>query len=104
MDYGEASLRTDLVPKITAYTVEKIRDLIKLDTLDKKRSVPIYRVRIKKRKECVELKNSSKLCLYCVILQTRAVGYMDNQPERWHPLITGVGSAAMQERQEVIDI
>jgi hypothetical protein len=47
MDFGEASLVTSLVPKIAAYTVEKIRDLIKLDSLDKKRTVPIYRVREK---------------------------------------------------------
>jgi hypothetical protein len=45
MDFGQASVVTDLVPKIAAYTVEKIRDLIKLDSLDKKRTVPIYRVR-----------------------------------------------------------
>jgi hypothetical protein len=42
MDFGQASLVTDLVPKIAAYTMEKIRDLIKLDSLDKKRTVPIY--------------------------------------------------------------
>jgi hypothetical protein len=47
MDFGEASLRTDLVPKISAYTAERIRDLIKLDTLDKKRTVPMYRVRMR---------------------------------------------------------
>jgi hypothetical protein len=80
MDYGEASLRTDLVPKITAYTVEKIRDLIKLDTLDKKRSVPIYRVRIKKCKKCVELQNIVKLYLYCVIYRRgRCVTWTINQ-------------------------
>jgi hypothetical protein len=48
MDFGEASLRTDLVPKNSAYTAERIRDLIKLDTLDKKITVPMYRVMMEK--------------------------------------------------------
>jgi hypothetical protein len=44
MDYGDANLVTDLVPKVAAYTLEKIKELIRLDGDDLARDKPRYKV------------------------------------------------------------
>jgi hypothetical protein len=44
MDFGDASVSTNLVPKIAAYTSDKLKELIKLDAADSKHPTPRYKV------------------------------------------------------------
>jgi hypothetical protein len=60
MDFGSASLVTDLVPRITAYTSEKLKELINLDAADRKSATPMYKVWFHCR--CTFFSTSMQVC------------------------------------------
>ncbi|XP_037476002.1 uncharacterized protein LOC119353484 [Triticum dicoccoides] len=65
-DFRKHSLDTDLVPKIGAYTTEKIKELIKLEMQDRLLKSPRYKM--------------------------RSVESMASRARRLHPLIAGAGT------------